>query len=940
MKSRLKLRQKIIVILISIAIIFALIIAFIGDNSKDQIQNVTTDLVDTKTQKYAELAQNELNQHLHTTEYLKQTFENYRIFPEEKRREILSGMLKETLKANQDLLSAWGTLKPNSIDQLDSIYKNQKGSTIAGNFRYIYYRNNGTIQLNDYIEQNPNKILTGKGYSKVENSEREMILEPFYHSYSGLEENEVFKTNIIAPIMDGSRFIGAVGVDLSLSPLQEMVGQFQPFQESFAFLFSQSGKLVAFPEMAIIGNSIENTGLVQNDRLNFQNKIKQGKSFSFHTTYGDDEEHYVSVAPVELGNTNKQWFVGVASPEKVISGTAGGTINNSLLIALIGLIIIGLVVWYMSDDIIKSIQKLIHVINKIAIGDVNKSMKLNIDSADEIGQAAHSLNKYIDGYVNKTEFASKISAGELDTELTPLSEKDLLSKSLIEVKNSLQKAKEEEKKRQEEDRKRQWSNEGVAKFADLLRHNNDDLDKLSYSIISNLVKYLEANQGGIFLLNDEDDNEQFYELKASIAYDRRKYINKQIKPGEGLVGTCAIEGETIYMTDIPQDYINITSGLGEANPDSLLIAPLKTEEEILGVLEIASFNKFEQYQIDFVEKVAESIASTISSVKINIRTNQLLEKSQQQAEEMKSQEEEMRQNMEEMQSTQEELSRKNQENEKMQKELAKEKALLDALMDNLPDFIYFKDKESKFIRISKSMLPLFPVDSIDNMIGKSDFDFHKPEAAQEMYEEEQEIIRKEQGFKDKIQHEVTESGQEQWVSVSKLPLYDENGNLMGTFGISKDITQFKQMELEANKKTEKLEERLKELESYQQEAVLKSKESKGLIDVIDSLMWRAELDENRKIVSTNNLFLNGIGFSDKELEEKNFVELIMEKDKEKFNEAWEKLKQGNTQKITLQLQNKSGEMVNLFISLIPVSDKEEKFYKALFLANENGYTNS
>lgn len=283
------------------------------------------------------------------------------------------------------------------------------------------------------------------------------------------------------------------------------------------------------------------------------------------------------------------------------------------------------------------------------------------EGKDEIGQMSYALNNLISSLKDVSEFANEIGKGNFDSSFKPLSEEDNLGNSLLSMRGELKKASEEEEKRKEEDAQRNWATQGEAKFGDILRQNNDDMEELSYNIISNLVKYLEANQGGLFLINNNDENDVFIELTSCYAYDRRKYKSKRIEMGEGLVGRCIQEGESIYMTDIPDDYINITSGLGSANPSSLLLVPLVLNDEIFGVIELASFKEIQKYEIAFVEKVAESIASTISTVRTNIQTTMLLEQSQQQAEEMASQEEEMRQNMEELRATQEQSSRREQE---------------------------------------------------------------------------------------------------------------------------------------------------------------------------------------------------------------------------------------------------------------------------------------
>jgi methyl-accepting chemotaxis protein len=284
-----------------------------------------------------------------------------------------------------------------------------------------------------------------------------------------------------------------------------------------------------------------------------------------------------------------------------------------------------------------------------------------IEGNDEVGQMSKAMNSLVQGLKNVTEFTVAIGKGNFDMEFTPLSEEDTLGLSLLEMREELKKAKTDEEKRHEENQQRNWTAQGVALFSDILRKNNDNLERLSYEVISNMVRYTNSNQGGIFIVNDNDREHLFLEMTACYAYDRQKFLHKRIEVGEGLVGRCYQEQEKIFLTEIPSDYIKITSGLGDNNPTTLLLIPLAYNDNIFGIMEIASFNKYQEFEVEFIERIGESIAATISSVKANIQTTILLEQSQQQAEEMSSQEEEMRQNMEELRATQEQSGRREEE---------------------------------------------------------------------------------------------------------------------------------------------------------------------------------------------------------------------------------------------------------------------------------------
>ena len=464
----------------------------------------------------------------------------------------------------------------------------------------------------------------------------------------------------------------------------------------------------------------------------------------------------------------------------------------TLLILEILLVISGLPLLFLlhrrSD---KADQRLAIVTN----GLLDNSTKLVFNSGENTStQGTESVQAHLISNLKKVrDFITSISDGNDNITWQGFNDqnKDLnretIAGALLHMRDQMQRVK-------EEDKIRIWTTEGLSKFSEIIRTHQHDFEKLSQTLISNVVKYAGAKVGGLFILEEEEDTNQSYlMLRACYAYERKKHLTKRVEIGEGVIGQCYLEGETVYLAKVPNNYLSITSGLGDANPSSLLVIPLKTNDRIEGVLELASLKPFQPYEINFLEKLGELLASSIVTVRTGEKTSRLLQISQEQAEEMRAQEEEMRQNMEELEATQEQMNRTMVELASLRDNLEKEKYLLDALMDNIPDAIYFKDRESKFIRVSKYLAGHFS-GNVDDLIGKSDFDFQDKSRAQQAYDDERNIMTTRQPKIDYIEKEVMTDGTEHWVSTTKMPLINAKGEVVGTFGISRDVTRLKKLE--------------------------------------------------------------------------------------------------------------------------------------------------
>lgn len=204
-------------------------------------------------------------------------------------------------------------------------------------------------------------------------------------------------------------------------------------------------------------------------------------------------------------------------------------------------------------------------------------------------------------------------------------------------------------------------------------------------------------------------------------------------------------------------------------------------------------------------------------------------------------------------------------------ELEREKSLMDALMNSLPDAVYFKDRESKFIKVSKSMARLFNLEKPEELYGKSDFDFFTKEHAMPAYRAEQEIIKTREPIVGLVEKDTFKDGGERYVSTTKMPLIDENGEISGTFGISRDITRIKQMELEIREHNERLKAQQEELKATNEELKAQEEELRVTNEELQSQeeelrVANEELAEQTKILAENEKVLKA---QQEELEEIN-----------------------------------------------------------------------
>jgi len=307
------------------------------------------------------------------------------------------------------------------------------------------------------------------------------------------------------------------------------------------------------------------------------------------------------------------------------------------------------------------------------------------DLTDNVNQLAGNLTLQVRAIA---DVATAVSRGDLSRSITveafgEVAElKDNVNRMIITLRDTTRRNEEQD-----------WLKTNLAKFSRTLQGERN-LETVTQLVMSELTPLVNGHQSVFYIMDideEEDERSPVLKLLSTYAYVERKNVANRWKLGAGLVGQCAREKKAILLTNVPDDYIKVTSGLGESKPMNIIVLPVIFEGQVLAVVEIASFDRFKETHLTFLEQLMESLGVVLNVIQANMRTEELLKQSQQLAEELQTRQEDLKrsnveleeqaqalkQSQEQLRSQREELRQTNDELEDKAKKLEEQKQMVE-----------------------------------------------------------------------------------------------------------------------------------------------------------------------------------------------------------------------------------------------------------------------
>lgn len=433
-KGKLTIKRKMLVFILGMSsLIYILTVGYIGYNLREQAITEAKKLADTYALQKAYEIKAVFDEDMSVARSMAEIVKSYTYLPkilrDSLRKELMVNILKQYPKYDATWMS-W------QLWAIDSTWDKSNGRERA-NFYIRDGKVNFSLELAN-LEADP---TSGIYYFLKNNSNHsEKLSEPYWYldyDYSSNKRDSLLGISPTVTIMVDGKFAGVIGSDMTVNDFKGM-SEVSFYENGFAFLLSNQGVIIAHKNDSLFNSSMENLSIIKESKLNVRELIQTGKSFSY-TIFDENfnEDVYVTFASIPVGRSNYPWSTGIVVPVSEITKSFNSTLQNTILVGIIGFLLLTYITWRIANQITTSIGKTNSLLKQISIGNLTSSSELHVDSNDELGEMAMSIIILQNELQRKTNFSEKIGKGNLDVEFEPSGESDVLGQSLLKMRNNL-----------------------------------------------------------------------------------------------------------------------------------------------------------------------------------------------------------------------------------------------------------------------------------------------------------------------------------------------------------------------------------------------------------------------------------------------------------------------------------------------------------------------
>lgn len=378
-KSNLKLTI-LIYGLLPIFVIYAISIGWLSSYHYKETLSQAQKLAESNARDIAQRTSLLLNRDIWITQTMGEMFKGIETSNPQDKIRLCHDMTQKILETNSDYLGVWFSWQ---LKYIDAEWKND-----YGRLRNSMFYNKGKIDEKvDKMDLNgePQNGL----YHKIRLMEKTTITDPYKEDYDGRFDQEILTTSVCVPIIKNQQFQGLVGIDISLERYQHIISKLESIQNENIILFSEDGQIIASKDQSLLGKQFNITTKDNTQQTEINQQLRKGQQVNY-TIQSATGDSFYSIAPIKLGHTEQTWGIAIIVPVESILAKSQKTLLTAITLGIIGLLLIGGIMFKIIHQIVTPIRKMVDLTTKVGNGDLTISIQTH--RKDELGQMANSFN--------------------------------------------------------------------------------------------------------------------------------------------------------------------------------------------------------------------------------------------------------------------------------------------------------------------------------------------------------------------------------------------------------------------------------------------------------------------------------------------------------------------------------------------------------------------